>query len=56
MELTNSKVQDTREVEQSEKKPYHTPKLRVYGTVKQCTQMNTGAAPDGLSDTSWTVS
>ena len=45
----SSMVQDTQEVEQGKKKPYHTPALRVCGTVKQCTQLGTGDWGDGVS-------
>ena len=56
MELTNSKVQDTRKVKKSEKKPYHTPKLGVCGSVRQSTRTGSGNWTDTVTTLASVVS
>jgi len=46
METARSRTQGTPKVEQKSKKAYHSPALRVCGTVKQHTQAGTGPLVD----------
>jgi len=46
METARSRTQGTPKVEQKSKKAYHSPALRVCGTVKQHTQAGFGMLTD----------
>ncbi len=46
------KVQDEMQEQRAEKKPYKTPEISRLGSVKQLTQSNFGAGPDGLGEAS----